>query len=134
MPDAAVEPTIGGDLPPRTGHNESYLALVWRRFRRSLTGMIGLVLVVVAAAHGGLRRLLRPDGSEGDRHRLRAAADASASATPTAASAFARAVYPIVETGEFDPVTFQPIAGPDYDEPARCSASSSRAHPTACSG
>lgn len=34
--------------PDRSAHgNESYLALVWRRLRRSFTGMIGLVLVVL---------------------------------------------------------------------------------------
>ena len=29
-----------------TGNNEGYFSLVWRRFRRSVIGMIGLVLVV----------------------------------------------------------------------------------------
>ena len=33
-------------------------------------------------------------------------------------------VYPIVETGEFDPVTFQPIDRPRQDEPHARSASS----------
>ena len=49
--------------------------------------------------------------------RLRAARRTSASAAPTAASRSSRCVYPIVETGEFDPVTFQPLTGPDYDNP-----------------
>ena len=42
-------------------------------------------------------------------------------------------VYPIIETDELDPVTFQPLTGPDIDNPTR-SASSSRAIPTGCSG
>ena len=34
--------------PDRSAHgNETYLALVWRRLRRSFTGMIGLVLVAL---------------------------------------------------------------------------------------
>ena len=34
--------------PDRSTHgNETYLALVWRRLRRSFTGMVGLVLVAL---------------------------------------------------------------------------------------
>ena len=46
------------------------MALVWRRLRRSWTGMVGLVLVVLLLLDGGLCRFLRADGSEGDRRRL----------------------------------------------------------------
>ncbi len=37
--------TLPGSAPPAQHHNESYIALVWRRLRRSWTGMMGLILV-----------------------------------------------------------------------------------------
>ena len=39
--ETTIEPTV----TTATAGNESYQALVWRRFRRSFTGMLGLVLV-----------------------------------------------------------------------------------------
>ena len=43
----------------------------------------------------------------------------SASTSPTRAGDLAAAwSFPTVETDELDPVTFQPLIGPDYDEPA----------------
>ena len=48
----APTPAEEADVPPivsRHGSgNETYATLVWRRFRRSTMGMIGLVLVVTA--------------------------------------------------------------------------------------
>ena len=38
------------DAPPisaRLARNESYATLVWRKLRRSITGMLGLVLVAL---------------------------------------------------------------------------------------
>lgn len=40
--------TAAAAKPDRSANgNETYLALVWRRLRRSFTGMVGLVLVVL---------------------------------------------------------------------------------------
>ncbi len=39
----------------RFAKSESYVTLVWRKLRRSVTGMIGLILVGTAAVHGDLR-------------------------------------------------------------------------------
>ena len=114
--------------------NESYLALVWRRFRRSVIGMIGLVLVVAAAGDGDLRRFLRADGPEGDRHRLRAAGLDQLPRRRTAVSACCRASIRSSRPSELDPVTFQPLDRPGLRPTRRCSASSSRATTTSCSG
>ena len=94
---------------------ESYRVLVWRRFRRSISGMIGLVLValflVMASSPISLRRLTprRPSSALLRRRR-------SASSTRTASSR----LLPTLSdrrTAELDPITFQPLTGPDYEQP-----------------
>lgn len=96
--------------------NESYGALVWRRFKRSFTGMTGLVLVgllVLMAVFAGFFAPMNPVETH-----------ASFSPPQTISfrdkygnfSVFPR-VYATAETDKLDPVTFQPIVGPDYDNP-----------------
>jgi peptide/nickel transport system permease protein len=96
--------------------NDTYLTLVWRRFRRSLMGMIGLVLVVLLIVVSIFADFFAPmDPKQAD----------IAFAPPDVISFFNAdgsfspmpIVYPIVETGEFDPVTFQPMTGPDTSNP-----------------
>ena len=96
--------------------SETYLALVWRRFRRSAMGMTGLVLTVLLllmAVFGDFFAPMDPKRAEiafaPPDHVEFAAPDGSFSLFPY--------VYPIVETGEFDPVTFQPLTGPDRSNP-----------------
>jgi len=114
-----------GQLPPadapvvagRFAHgNETYATLVWRRFRRSTMGMIGLVLTVallLMAVFGDFFAPMDPKRAEigfaPPDHVEFSAPDGSFSLIPY--------VYPIVETGEFDPVTFQPLTGPDKTNP-----------------
>lgn len=96
--------------------NESYGALVWRRLRRSVGGMIGLALVILILAMAVFAEFFAPI----DPHRAETAfarpdtisffdADGSLSIFPR--------IYPIVDTDKLDPVTFQPIAGPDFEHP-----------------
>ena len=95
---------------------ESYRVLVWRRFRRSISGMIGLVLVsalLVMALFADFFAPVNPKASgigfaPPDAVRF-LAADGSFSLRPR--------VYPIVETGELDLITFQPLTAPDYENP-----------------
>ena len=42
---------------------------------------------------------------------------ATARTAPDGSFSLRPRVYPTVETGELDPVTFQPLTGPDYDNP-----------------
>ncbi len=97
-------------------HNESYSALVWRRLKRSWTGMLGLVLVCLLVFMALFADFLSPVDPK---------ATGVAFAPPQGFSihdregnlVFPPRSYPIRETEELDPVTFQPIIGPDYDNP-----------------
>jgi peptide/nickel transport system permease protein len=103
----------GGGL---AGSGESYRVLVWRRFRRSVSGIIGLVLVsglLLMAVFADFFAPVSPTASyvgfSPPVHISFRAPDGSFSLLPY--------VYPIAETDELDPVTFQPLTGPDYANP-----------------
>lgn len=96
--------------------NESYMALVWRRLRRSFTGMVGLVLVVLLILIAVFADFFAPMDPR----------ETGASFTPPQAVSFAEKdgsfsiwprVYATAETEALDPITFQPVVGPDYDNP-----------------
>lgn len=110
-PDPVAEETV-----TRASGNESYSALVWRRFRRSLTGMVGLVLVALLVVTALFAEFFSPMNPM--------ATDASFSPPQTVSFrdkdgrlSISPRVYANAETEELDPVTFQPIVGPDYDNP-----------------
>ncbi|MCQ1852010.1 ABC transporter permease [Neorhizobium galegae] len=96
--------------------NESYMALVWRRLRRSWTGMIGLILVGLLLIMAIFAEFFAPMDPK--------ATDVGF-APPQIMSfhdkdgniVFQPRVYGQTESAEFDPVTFQPVVGPDYDNP-----------------
>ena len=116
--DAAAAASAGPAAPAgRFAHgNETYLALVWRRFRRSVIGMIGLVMVLgllIMAIFADFFAPVDPKATD-------------IGFAPPETLSFVKAdgsftiwprIYPIVETGEFDPVTFQPLTGPDLQNP-----------------
>ncbi len=95
--------------------NQSYAALVWRRFRRSIMGMIGLVLVLtlfVVSIFGDFFAPMDPNAA------------GTAFAPPDQISFFTKdgftlmpVAFPLVESDELDPITFQPLIAPDYDNP-----------------
>lgn len=98
--------------------NESYMALVWRRLRRSWTGMIGLILVGLLLIMAIFAEFFAPMDPK--------ATDVGF-APPQIMSfhdkdgniVFQPRVYGQTESAELDPVTFQPVVGPDYDNPNR---------------
>jgi peptide/nickel transport system permease protein len=100
----------------RFARDESYVALVWRRFRRSISGMIGLFLVVLLILIALFADFIAP---------LDPKASYVGFAPPATLSFFDKdgkfspvpRIYPLVEGEELDPITFQPISGPDYDNP-----------------
>ncbi|NUS71640.1 MAG: ABC transporter permease [Ensifer adhaerens] len=102
--------------PRQEHHNESYQALVWRRLKRSWTGMLGLVLVGLLIFMAVFADFLSPVDPK---------ATGVAFAPPQAISftdkdgnfVFSPRSYPLSEGTELDPITFQPIIGPDYDNP-----------------
>ncbi|WP_417248797.1 ABC transporter permease [Celeribacter sp.] len=96
--------------------SQSYGALVWRRFRRSTPGMIGLTLVtmlLVVAFFGSFFAPMNPKSAS------------IAFAPPDKVSFYhtqngwqlTPVLYRVTEGDEFDPVTFQPIAAPDLENP-----------------
>ncbi len=121
--DAGLEPEMDGLVATdpikvdRFAGGESYFTLVRRRFRRSWSGMIGLVLVSALLIMAVFADFFAPV----DPNR-----PALSFAPPTPVHFFDAEgnfhlppfYYPVVETGEFDPVTFQPLTGPDTDRPA----------------
>ncbi|HEX8044496.1 ABC transporter permease [Rhizobium sp.] len=98
------------------GGNESYIALVWRRLKRSWTGMGGLILVILLLLMALFAEFISPDDPK---------ATDTGFAPPQVISfhdkdgnfVFQPRVYALAESDELDPVTFQPVVGPDYNNP-----------------
>ncbi|MET3857397.1 ABC transporter permease [Rhizobium sp. OAE497] len=95
--------------------NESYLALVWRRLRRSWTGMMGLILVgllLIMAIFADFFAPLDPKATD-----VGFAPPQVMSIHDKDGNLVWPRVYALADSEELDPVTFQPIVGPDYDNP-----------------
>lgn len=96
--------------------NESYMSLVWRRLKKSWTGMLGLFLVGLLLFSAVFADFLSPVDPKATNvgfspPQLPSFTDKDGNFV------FPPRVYPVRETDELDPVTFQPIIGPDYDNP-----------------
>ena len=113
---AAATPVVGrfarGD--------ESYPVLVWRRLRRSVSGVIGLVLVALLLVMALFADFFAPVDPKASYLGFSPPAAVSFFDGNGAFSLIPR-VYPIIEGDELDPITFQPIVGPDYDNPIELS-------------
>lgn len=115
------EPPILEEGPDRristTGKQaQGYAALVWRRFRKSIPGMVGLFLVSSLLVVSIFAPFFAP---------LDPKKPYLGFAPPDKISFYSKedgwqlwpVTYPIVETDELDPITYQPITGPDLDHP-----------------
>lgn len=117
-PYVKVESADYVDVVPKTGRfskHENYWLLVWRKFRRSITGMIGLFLVGLLTAFVIFGDFISPVDPKQPNISY---------APPDPVSFFSKdgfSLRPVTfatnESGELDPVTFQPITAPDYDNP-----------------
>jgi peptide/nickel transport system permease protein len=119
MPTAATEPhqPAAPVVNARFAQgNEGYFALVWRRFRRSVIGMIGLVLVLSMLIVSIFADFFAPMDPNLQTISF-APPDSISFEAPQGGFSLIPYVYPIVETGEFDKVTFQPLTGPDKTNP-----------------
>ncbi|HEY4200977.1 MAG TPA: ABC transporter permease [Devosiaceae bacterium] len=96
--------------------NEGYFVLVWRRFRRSIMGMIGLVLVVMMLFVAVFADFFAPMDPKAPNVSF-TPPDQLTLQGPDGNFGLTPYIYPIVETGEFDPVTYQPLTGPDLKNP-----------------
>lgn len=98
------------------GGSEGYFRLVWRRLRRSIIGMIGLVLVSLLLIMAVFADFFAPMNPK-EPGLAFAPPDAISFTASDKSFTFRPRIYPTIETGEFDKVTFQPLTGPDYDHP-----------------
>jgi peptide/nickel transport system permease protein len=117
MPTPAEE----ADNPPvvlsRFGSgNEGYATLVWRRFKRSPMGMIGLILVSLMLVVSIFADFFAPMDPK-QANLPFAPPDVIAFEDPEGNFSLIPYVYPIGDTGEFDPITFQPLSGLIKDNP-----------------
>lgn len=95
--------------------SQSYPALVWRRFRKSIPGMVGFTLVcalLIIAVFANFFAPMNPN------------ANTASFAPPDQISFFTKdgftlwpVAYAITESTELDPVTYQPLMGPDMENP-----------------
>ena len=120
-PYVKAEPADYVDAPARAGgsrldRNESYARLVWRRFRRSVTGMIGLVLVALLLLTAVFADFAAPvDPNE----------PSVAFSPPDPVSFFTAqngyqlqpVTFATKDSEALDPVTFQPISVLDLEHP-----------------
>jgi peptide/nickel transport system permease protein len=116
MPTPAEEAHAAPVITRFGGGNETYAILVWRRFRRSTMGMIGLVLVALLLIISVFADFFAPMDPKASNLPF-APPDVIAFEDPAGNFSLIPWVYPIGETGEFDPITFQPLTGLVKDDP-----------------
>ncbi len=116
MPTGAEEADVAPAVTRFGTGNEGYATLVWRRFRRSTMGMIGLVLVVLLLLVSIFADFFAPMDPKAANLPF-APPDVIAFEDPDGNFSLVPYVYPIGDTGEFDPITFQPLTGLIKDNP-----------------
>ena len=117
MPTSADEAIEQPPVLTRFGAgSEGYATLVWRRFRRSTMGMIGLVLVITLLVVSVFADFFAPMDPK-EPNLPFAQPDVIAFEDPDGNFSLVPWVYPIGDTGEFDPITFQPLTGLEKDNP-----------------
>ena len=100
--------------------SQGYARLVWRRFRRSVPGMIGFVLVAALLIIAIFAPFFAPNDPKAptvgfippDKISWYVPGDG-----PEAGWRLLPVAFPIVEVAELDPITYQPLNGPDFANP-----------------
>lgn len=115
LPDHLSE---GIDTRTRTtgATSQSFAALVWRRLRRSVPGMVGLVLVCLLLFVSVFAYFFAPVDPKAQNVAF-APPDRVGFYVPDQGWQLRPVAFPTVETDELDPITFQPMIGPDYANP-----------------
>lgn len=116
MPTPAEEPIAKPAVSRWGSGSEGYAILVWRRFRRSPMGMIGLVLVALLMIVSVFADFFAPMDPK-QANLPFAPPDVIAFEDKDGNFSLIPHVYPVGDTGEFDPVTFQPLTGLIKDNP-----------------
>ena len=121
--DPFVKAEAGGyvDAPARAGlgrsdRDESYARLVWRRFRRSVTGMVGLVLVVLLLLMAVFADFVAPVDPNEPSVSF-APPDPVSFHLPDGSFRLLPITYATRDSEQLDPVTFQPISELDLAHP-----------------
>ncbi len=110
---AFEEQTAGGQTVAR---DETYYALVWRRLRRSFVGMIGLILVAMLLLMAVFADFFAPMNPK-DQGTSFTPPDVVMFIAPDGSFSLIPKLYPIVESDELDPITYQPLTAPDMEHP-----------------
>ena len=103
-----------------SGDKQSYASLVWKRFRKSIPGMIGLVLVsalLIVSIFAPFFAPVDPKASDASFIPPDTLSWYVPGDGPEAGWRLLPVSFPIVEGDELDPVTYQPLTGPDYENP-----------------
>ena len=116
-----VEPEGYVDAPARAGagrqdRDESYARLVWRRFRRSVTGMVGFVLVVLLLLMAVFADFVAPVDPNEPSVSF-SPPDPISFHTPKGGYRLLPVTYATTDSDQLDPVTFQPISQLDLEHP-----------------
>jgi peptide/nickel transport system permease protein len=114
LDDMAFEEKAGGNQ--RAARDETYYALVWRRFRRSFVGMLGLFLVVTLLVMAVFADFFAPMDPKQQGTSF-TPPDVVMFTAPDGSFSLIPKLYPIVESDELDPITYQPLTAPDMDNP-----------------
>ena len=102
-----------------SNNNQNYGALVWRRFRRSVPGMVGAILVISMLVISVFADFFAPMNPREPSIAF-APPDKVGFHVPDEGWRLRPVAFPIVEDPDLlDPVTFQPLIGPDYKNPRR---------------
>lgn len=100
--------------------SQGYARLVWRRFRRSVPGMIGFIMVASLLIIAIFAPFFAPNDPKAptvgfippDKISWYVPGDG-----PEAGWRLLPVAFPIVEGAELDPITYQPLNGPDFTNP-----------------
>ena len=110
---SAVAPVAQGRF---ASGDEGYLALVWRRFRRSVVGMLGLVLVSLLLLTAVFADFVAPMDPKLQTTSFAPPDNISFQSSDGAFSLMPN-IFPMVDGDQLDPVTYQPISAPDFAHP-----------------
>lgn len=105
----------GAPVASRFAKNEGYATLVWRKLCRSITGMLGLILVGLLLLTAVFADFVAP--VEPKTPFIAYAPPDPSGFTGKDGLTFRPQTYAMKEGTELDPITYQPLIGPDYENP-----------------
>ena len=111
-----LEEGVDGRTSTVSTVSQGYARLVWRRFRRSVPGMIGFVMVAALLIIAIFAPFFAPNDPKAPTLGF-IPPDKVSWYVPDQGWQLLPVAFPIVEGAELDPITYQPLNGPDYANP-----------------